>query len=99
MQGLVSPAKNAGVMDENVLTLILGDKTEAPSVVEPFNLATGHNTNPSMIQRRGCQWFRYLTRSGTTMPVLLNSNSPTLGVPRWLLGDARVSYGQGQELL
>ena len=51
MQGLVSRSKNAGMMNEDVHTLFLSDKTEAPSVIEPFNLTAGHNSNPSMIQR------------------------------------------------
>jgi hypothetical protein len=39
------------MMNEDVHTLILSDKTKTPSVIEPFNLAAGHNSNPSMIQR------------------------------------------------
>ena len=45
VQGLVPGAKNRGVMDKNILSLILTDEAEAPAVIEPFNLSTGHNSS------------------------------------------------------
>src|SRR5436190_8782512 len=54
LQGLVARTKNAGVMHEYVLSLVLADEAKAAPVVEPFNLSAGHNY-PSMIQRRGAR--------------------------------------------
>ena len=42
VEGFEAPASDRGVVDEDVLTGILGDEAEALFVVEPFDFAAGH---------------------------------------------------------
>src|SRR5437016_618054 len=43
VQGFVALPQNRRMVDENILSGFLGDKTETAFVVEPFDFSTGHN--------------------------------------------------------
>jgi len=71
----------------SILTLILTDEAKTPSVVEPFNLSTGHN-NPSMIQRRGCAMHQRKAQQVRSAE-LLNASPPNLSCHAgWFRGPA-----------
>jgi hypothetical protein len=46
VQGFEALTEDCGVMHEHILTGLLDDETEALLVVEPFDLAAGHNLSP-----------------------------------------------------
>ena len=50
VQGFVPLPQNRRMVDENILSGLLGDKTETAFVVEPFDFSTGHIV-PSMPKR------------------------------------------------
>src|SRR6266704_3728963 len=43
VQGFVPLPQNRRMVDENILSGFLGDKTKTAFVVEPFDFSTGHN--------------------------------------------------------
>jgi hypothetical protein len=45
MQGFVALPDDAGMMHEDILTLILEDKAKTSSVVEPLHLSARHNSS------------------------------------------------------
>jgi hypothetical protein len=48
VQGFVALAHNAGMVDKNILSRLLGDKPISSLVIEPFDFPTGHKLFPSM---------------------------------------------------
>ncbi len=43
LEGFVAVSVDAGVMDKDILSLILRDEAEPSAIVEPLYLSTGHN--------------------------------------------------------
>jgi hypothetical protein len=42
VEGLEAGTENGSVMDENILSRVLGDEPEPLFIIEPFDFATGH---------------------------------------------------------